>query len=222
MRGRAVLRSLCLAGAVLGAGAAHAQQPPLPNVMPVVTLDQDRFYQDTRYGKAVQKALETEVAALAAENRQIEGQLEEEERDLTERRAHLPLDEFRKLADAFDAKAESTRATQDGKARVLSRRQADLRKTFFERAKPVLGQLMAERGAVAVIDKNAIVLAFDRIDMTDDAIARLDMVIGDGSGPRTALLPFARPLPEGEKDDGTGPGPDTGEAPAGGASPAAP
>lgn len=169
------------------AGPGAAQD--LPAAMPVVTLDQDRLFSQSLYGQSVQKALESDVSALAAENRRIEADLEAEERLLTERRATLPADEFRALADAFDVKAEQTRKAQDAKGRALARRRDELRITFFERAKPVLGQLMAERGAVAVIDKSAIVLAFDRIDMTDDAVARLDRVMGDGSGPRVPLAP---------------------------------
>ncbi|MFT4149694.1 MAG: OmpH family outer membrane protein [Paracoccaceae bacterium] len=188
MRPVAMLGALALGAALLAAPVAAQGISP---TMPVVTLDQDRLFSESRYGQAVQKALENEVQALASENRRIEGELEAEERALTARRAGLSADEFRKLADAFDAKAEDTRKTQDAKARALARRRDDLRKTFFERAKPVLGQLMAERGAVAVIDKSAIILAFDRIDMTDDAIARLDRVMGDGSGPRIQLMPQA-------------------------------
>lgn len=175
------MRGLALAAALCPSLAASQN---LPIVSPVVTLDQERLFEGSKYGIALQGALEAEAATLAAENRRIESTLEAEELALTARRAGLAPDEFRKLADAFDAKAEETRRTQETKLRALNRRGTELRQTFFERARPILGQLMLDRGAVAVIAKNAVLLAFDSIDLTDAAIARLDATLGDGSGPR--------------------------------------
>lgn len=175
-------------------GTVQAQG--LPSAMPVVTLDQDAIYERSLYGQTVQNAFEAEAAALAAENRRIEAEMEAAERDLTARRATLPTEEFRALAEAFDARAEAARDGQGTKERALERRRQELRQTFFARALPVLGDLMAERGAVAIIDKGAIVLAFGRIDMTEDAILRLDEVLGNGSGPRRQEGDSAPAAPE--------------------------
>jgi hypothetical protein len=46
---------------------------------------------------------------------------------------------------------------------------------------PVLGELMAEMGAVAIIDKDVIILSLTAIDVTDAAIARLDAAGVDGA-----------------------------------------
>lgn len=175
------LRGLVLAVACLPSfGVAQN----FPATTPVVTLDQERLFEGSRYGRALQSGFEAEAAALAAENRRIESELEAEELALTARRPGLAPDEFRKLADAFDSKAEGTRRAQEAKLHALNRRGTELRQTFFDRARPVLGQLMLDRGAVAVIAKNAVLLAIDSIDMTDAAIRRLDAVLGDGAGPR--------------------------------------
>ncbi len=208
-----VRRAVCGLGLALAAWAAAAPAwaqteaaglPALPQPMPVATLDQDRLFGDSLYGQALQKLLDGEVAALNAENRGIEADLETEEQELTDRRAGLPLDEFRKLADAFDAKAEDIRKRQGTKARALSERQDRLRGTFYERAMPILAEVMAERGIVAIIDKKAIVMAFGRIDITDAAVARINATLGDGSGSRKSPGPLA---PGAERG---------GDAPAGG------
>ncbi|MFN6978121.1 MAG: OmpH family outer membrane protein, partial [Gemmobacter sp.] len=68
-------------------------------------------------------------------------------------------------------------------ARDLARRREAERQRFFEAALPVLGQLARDAGAVAILTDQAIVLSFDRIDITDAAIARLDAVLGTGEGP---------------------------------------
>lgn len=173
---RALLVALVLA---LPGGAVGAQDLAIPG-SPVVTLDQERLFNGSRFGRAVIARNEADERALAAEFRQIEAALEEEERSLTERRPGLPPEEFRKLADEFDLRVEAVRRAQDGRSRALVRRRDEDRKVFIERVLPVLGRLMGERGAVAILNSEAIVLSFDRIDITDAAIARLDAEFGDG------------------------------------------
>ena len=170
---------------------ARAQEAPARPASPVLTIAPDRLFSGTLYGKAIQSLVEAESRALQAENRRIEADLEAEESRLTTLRATLPPEEFRILAEAFDTRVEGIRAAQDTKARAVSKQADEGRQRFFETAVPVLAELMAEMGAVAILDKDAIVLSFDKIDITDRAIARIDAVLGDGSG-----LDDAAPDPE--------------------------
>jgi Skp family chaperone for outer membrane proteins len=39
---------------------------------------------------------------------------------------------------------------------------------------------MAARGAVAIIDRRAVLIGFENIDITDEAIARLDAAVDEG------------------------------------------
>ena len=167
------------------AAPAAAQQILLPQG-PILTLDEARFFDQSQFGRRVEADLAAAQAALLAENRKIEAELSEEERALTERRAALPPEEFRALADAFDARVQSIRATQEGKSRALLDRSDAARAQFFPAARDVLAKLMAEAGAVVILSDEAIVLSFQQIDVTDAAIARLDATIGDGAslGPR--------------------------------------
>lgn len=167
-----------------GRGGAQETAPsalPAAPASPVLTITQDRLYSGTLFGKAMQARTEAATLALQAENRKIEADLEAEEKSLTQRRPTMPAADFRAIADAFDVKVEGIRSAQDAKARALTKDHDDGRKQFFETAVPILAQLMADMGAVAILDKSAIVLSFDRIDVTDRAIERIDAVLGDGS-----------------------------------------
>ncbi len=135
---------------------------------------------------------------LQAENRKLEADLEAEEKALTERRATLPPEEFRLLADAFDAKVKGIRAARDAKANDLTAQREAARKTFIETAVPVLAAILRERGAAAIIDRSAVVLSFDRIDITDLAIARVDAQLAPEGA---SVAPRPRPA------DGIGPSP---------------
>jgi Skp family chaperone for outer membrane proteins len=173
---RAVRRlAATLALGVALAAPAVAQQDLQP--LGVLLLDQERFFADSRFGQRIQAEIDAESRTLQAENRKIEADLEAEEKSLTERRATLPPEEFRALADAFDAKVKDIRTARDAKANDLATRREAARKTFIETAVPVLAQIMGERGAAAIIDRSAVVISFDRIDITDLAIARIDLLL---------------------------------------------
>ncbi len=178
MRGAASIAALC-AGLLFAAPALWAQSDSGTGAVqapgsPVVTLDRDRLFEESRAGQAAQARFDRESAALIAENRKLEAALEAEEQELTARRAQLAPEEFRLLAEAFDKKVEELRAAQDGKSRSLTRSRDEDQQAFFEAAVPVLGRLMVDIGAVAIIDRSAIILTFDQLDITDQAIARLD------------------------------------------------
>ncbi|SDI95236.1 OmpH family outer membrane protein [Salipiger marinus] len=192
MAGR--VRALLLAlTCVLSAAAASAQDATRAGVVqsPILTLEVDRLYADSAYGRKVSAALEEQGADLAAENRRIESDLTEEERRLTEQRRSLPPAEFRALADAFDQKVQALRREQDAKARMLGDLSDNRRRQFLAEAEPVLAELMREAGAAVILDKRQVLLAAEVIDITETAISRIDAEIGEGPD----LLPEP-PLPD--------------------------
>lgn len=153
--------------------ALEATQPPVRGVA-VLTLDKERVYRQSRAGAEIEARMAAENEALAAENRKIEAELEAEERDLTTRRPSLGVAEFESLAEAFNTKAVTLREAQLTKARALERRREEERQKFFQALVPVLGEIMSQRGAVVILDDKAVLLSLDGIDITDEAIRRMD------------------------------------------------
>jgi len=211
-------RGLCLALAV-AAGPVQAQ--PFQTGSDVfslgtgtllVTLDQDRLFDDSAFGLRVAESLGDASQDLTSENRAIEAMLTAEEAELAELRGTLPPEEFRALADAFDARVQQLRRQQEDRARALGIWRDIEQQRFFEAALPVLTQLLRDTGAVAIIDNRAILLALEEADLTSQAIARMNSILGDGAD--TALPVFspatlppssanespppAAPAPEGE------------------------
>ncbi|TCM83380.1 OmpH family outer membrane protein [Rhodovulum steppense] len=187
-RVRAAVLALLLAW---GAPAlAPAQDAPILR-SPVLTLDQERLFSDSRAGRALSDALEADSAALASENRQIEAELIAEERDLTERRRTLPPEEFRTLAEAFDEKVVMTRRAQDAKARALAQRREAGQQAFYRQVLPLVAEIVRERGGVVVLERDAVILSAEQVDITDEAIAAIDDRLApealepSGAGPET-------------------------------------
>ena len=183
MRGvRSGLLALALAAGTAGQSVAQDAPPPAAASLqtPILTIDQDRLSGETLWGKRVAQRIETASAALAAENRRIEAELTAEEKALTDKRPAMPAEEFRKLADDFDARVTEFRQTQDGKARFIGRIHDAERQAFFAAALPVMAEVLRGHGAVAVLDSRAIFLSADAIDATEEMIARIDAEIGEG------------------------------------------
>ena len=180
-RGLVLITAVWLPLAAWAQGTIPEAAAPVSPPPPVLVVNQDALFETSAFGRSAQARLEAASATLVAENRQIEAALEAEERDLTARRATLPVDEFHALADAFNVKVEGIRKAQDSKSRSITRSRDDDRQRFFQAAAPVLAEILRERGAVMVLDQSQVVLSLERIDITADAVKRLDALIGSGA-----------------------------------------
>lgn len=146
----------------------------------IVTIDRQRLFSETQYGRRIRETSEEERVRLATETRKAEELLLQEERQLTQQKATLAPDAFRELAKAFDAKVQALRDEGSAREQMFVRLFDNEQAAFFEQIGPILGQLVREMGAVMIIDRRAVLLAAKNIDITDEAIARIDTVLGDG------------------------------------------
>jgi len=140
----------------------------------ILTIDQDRLFSETRLGAETLAELERRAQDLAGENQRIEADLIAEEQNLTDRRATMDPQAFRELANAFDAKVQRFRKEQDEKVRALNRTRDEARAEFFNEVAAILSDIVREKGALVVIDRRDVFLSADRIDITDEAIERIN------------------------------------------------
>lgn len=197
------MRPFCLIALSLGllaacpAAAQMSLGEPVATAGPILTLDQNRLYADSRYGRQTQAAIDAEAKALAAENRRLEAALEAEEAALAERRPGLPAAEFQTLARAFDAKVKEIRRARDARARDLSMRQEQSQQAFVEKVVPILNQIRTEMGAELILDRALVIWSSPSIDITDLAIERIDRTLPDTG---TVPEPAADPPPAANQD----------------------
>lgn len=213
-KGRFGLRALGLA---LGLGLSAAGLAQGQNAPPsaVLTLNQDRLINESAYGRDIAGKIDEAARALQAENRALDSQLEAEEKALTDERARLSPEAFRQKAEAFDAKVEKIRAEQEAKGRAISEEREAARLKILQTAAPILAEIMAERGAVAILDRSQVVVSFDQADITSEAIARLDAALTEGGAPKAAPPPPApAPPPPAAPPAAVPPSPTPAPAPA--------
>ena len=157
-----------------------AAQQVLQFQSPILVIESDQLYRDSAFGQRIAAEVEEENTAIIAENQSIAEALEEEEKTLTEQRPSLEPDVFRELADAFDEKVQTIRRTQEAKARKIARKQEEARRDFLTVAAPILNQMMVEAGAAVIVERRNVRAFLNAVDITQQAIARVNTEIGDG------------------------------------------
>ena len=160
-------------------GAQEQSLTPFSIESPILTIDSERLFEDSAFGRSTVEEFETRGAALAAENRAIEEDLIAEEKELTELRATMDPLEFRALADAFDEKVQQTRRTQDAKSRELNAGLDQRRVVFLNAVVPVLEQLMREANAAVVLEQRSVFISSNAVDVTRVAVERVDQLLDD-------------------------------------------
>jgi len=181
-------------------GRADAQGAPTPAAQPapqtrIYTLNQDALYARSAFGQRVVRETKDRRARLGAENARLQAGLKTEEQDLTDKRPSLSPVEFRKLADAFDAKVQKIRKDQAIKNNALNAWIKSERGRFFKLASPVLLKMAVALDALAILDDRTVIISAEQINLTDRAVARMNGEIGDGTTVQKTPPPAKTPAP---------------------------
>lgn len=179
-------------GLLAGSGGVAAQDQPAPPAAPqILTLDWDRLYEGSAWGRRVARDVAEASRALNAENNRIADALITEERALTDQRAFMEGAAFRAAAEAFDQRATEIRAAQKAKAQALQTQLDQERGAFIQAALPVLDELLIARRASIVLDRRVIIRGLADLDVTAELVRLVDESVGDGAG-----VVAAEPAPE--------------------------
>ena len=191
------LLATCALLALAGGAAAQEDAPAAPELpsrtirtpadakplaAPILTVDQEALFTASDWGKRTQRVLEEEGGKIEAENDRLAAQLSAEEAKLTQQRGALDPAEFRRQAEAFDIRATEVRRQRAQVVQDLNAWAEADRAAFYRAALPLMGEMMQERGAVAVLDRRTVFVSLDAIDLTQDLVARLNKELGDGAG----------------------------------------
>lgn len=198
------IRGLASALALAGLWAAAAVSPVLAQERvqsSILVIEQDRLFAETWLGAQLIADIDAQSRDLALENREIERQLIEEEQALTASRPGMTPEAFREAADAFDTRVTRIRAEQDAKSQALIEQREQQRQRFLDLVLPILGGILSDYGAYVFFDPRQVFMSDDRINVTEDAIARIDAAFSE-PGEADAPAPGA---PQSGPDAAAGP-----------------
>jgi Skp family chaperone for outer membrane proteins len=169
-------RSLSFGGAAFAALILSVTpllaDPPQPKI---VVLDRGAILQFSKVGQDIAKQMQAYANQAKAD---LQGQgraLQAEGRALQQQVAILAPDVKQKRLDAFRAKEQSLQGAAQRKDEQLKAGFAQARQTMEVALGPILQQLVKERGANLVLDKQAVVFSNSPgFDITGEAINRLN------------------------------------------------
>lgn len=162
---------LALAALALSATPVLADPPQAK----IVVLDRAAILQFSKVGQDIARQMQT-YANQAKNDLQAQGRaLEKEGQQLQQQVAILAPDVKQKRLEAFQTKQRSLQAVAGRKDEQLKAGFAQARATMEQTLGPILQQLVKERGANLVLDKQAVVFAnTSGFDITGEAINRLN------------------------------------------------
>ena len=143
--------------------------------VPLIAFDRDRIFAESELGQILEARLEALRDDLVAENNTIFADLEAEEKELTALKATLSSEAFSVKADAFDAKVIAIRAEQKAKSEMVQQTHEASVRDFEQSLNAVLTEIAQEVRAVAVFERKQIYLMSGSIDISLEAIKRLNI-----------------------------------------------
>ena len=174
-----VVLGAILVGAIGSASPALGQPVPRePMQTEFLFVNQERLLTGSRTGRALLEEEETATEALRQEARAIDADFEAREREIASLRSEITPDEFRALADEFDAEVVEARRLQDARSAALAQRLDLRRRQFFGQIAPLLVAAMERHGAAAIFDETSVLLSDQSINITDDIILAIDATLG--------------------------------------------
>ena len=175
-----------LLSAVLAfAAPVHGQEAAAPSS--VLTVDLEKIARESDYGQRVNGLYQAEILTLQSQAKQVEAELIAEEQDLVAQRDIVSPEEFKELSKAFDRKVVAIREDQNSKQSELQAKQREDQRNLLRLIAPILYEIVSARGASVLIDRRNIVLDLSSVDITDEAIAKMNETLGDGSTPTEAM-----------------------------------
>lgn len=143
------------------------------------TVDMAKLFKFSDFGKKIISINNIARQELQNENEKLESELLLEEKELSELRKILSLDEFRPKALEFDERVSIIRTEQGEKEENLKNNARKEEAEFYKRIYPLLYELLLKRGGLVLIDQRSVILWDNSVDITDAAIELINKALGN-------------------------------------------
>ena len=189
-----LLRALLLSGLALALApvqAALAQQQPqvepqpnAPAASQYLVVDLNRILREAAAVQALQEQVGAAREAFQAEIRQREESLRQRDQELARERPQLTPEEYEARRSQLAQELTQLQSDVQERRRQLDQAMNEGMRQVQAVLLPILPQLTEERGASMLISKTSIVLVRPELEITDQALSRLDETL-----PTVSILP---------------------------------
>jgi Skp family chaperone for outer membrane proteins len=179
---RLVIAALALL-ALAWAGPAAPQEEATPEgtapelatpELVALVVDFSAVVRQSAAAKGIQQQIDTLREAFQEEFGRIETELRAEEQRLTEERSTLATEQFVQRRRAFEQRVTEAQRRAQGRRAALDGALSTAMGRVREELLGVVAEIAAEKGATLVLDKSQVVLSARDLDVTEDALGRLD------------------------------------------------
>lgn len=176
---RKLLAAGGLAALAIGFGAAQAA-PPQPPVggapsARILLVDIRRVMAESHVGQDIQRQVDELKNQASSQLHGEEVELQNEERQFQEQSAILAPDLKQKRAEALKAKIDKFQEEARGRGSLIQGGVIKAQQQVEQALGPILEGIMKERGATLLLDRSAVLLAPNAIDVTEVVVQRLNV-----------------------------------------------
>lgn len=172
---KTLLSALLVVAACVPALAAN---PPPPPPQKILLIDRQAILRFSKVGQDVARQIETMGNQAKGEIAGQQKALQAEAQQLQQQIAILAADAKAKKVQAFEAKQAGMQAAAQRKEQAIQGGFMTAQQTIAKTLEPILQNLMQQRGANMILDKNALVYASPQavqaFDITQPAIEQLN------------------------------------------------
>jgi Skp family chaperone for outer membrane proteins len=165
---------LILVSAALVAAAAAEAQPQPARLPAALIVDMAEILQQAKAGKEVQSTINQQYAAYSKEVAQEEDELQKGGAELERQRTVLAPEVYntraRELQQRYDTLGKSVQAKRQALQQSLNEAMDKVKNGALE----VIADIVKERRADLVLQKQAVVFEAEGMDVTAEAVTRLD------------------------------------------------
>lgn len=167
-----------VATAIAAPSAAQAQRAP---AAVIVVVDSDRVYRECNACRTAQQQLQSQVTGLQNRQQTLAGQLRTEGQSIQTAIQALagkePDAALRKRVQDFEQKREQANQELARMEQNLQSIRANVVRQIDERMRPVITQVMTQRGANIAVDVDATLAHGTGTDVTDAVLAALNAAL---------------------------------------------
>lgn len=174
---------------MLAAAPLHAQQLPTPAI---IIVDLTHILREAKAAKDVQAQLDKETASYSKEVSQQENELQKLRDELERQRTVLSPEVFNAKSREFQQRYDALDRSVQGRRQAFQQSYNEAMTKVESAALQIIADIAKERKANLVLAKPAVLFEVDGLDVTTEAIGRLDQKL-----PAVAVNLPKPPVPDG-------------------------
>lgn len=143
----------------------------------IVLVDFTRISEESLVGQDVKAQLEQYEMKVQTRQEELQSQLNQEGQELESQERVLPSDVFQERVNAYRQKAQQAELELQQKRQLLVRASQQAELEISRNLRPIIRDIMTQRGANIVLSKSGVYMDSGGFDITEQVIQRLNQVL---------------------------------------------